>query len=112
MYAVPTQHGRRESTSQRTRPVLKSLDKGWKTWSAQAAELQLLRADHDNRKKQGQGFFKMDEVAITTVQEELAKDLYEFSTSHMEEITKLMEEYEDQQMATVVELDTYEDEPT
>ena len=38
--------------------VFDSLDKG-KTWSAQAVELQLLRADRDNRKTQGQGFFKM-----------------------------------------------------
>ena len=31
--------------------VLKSLDKGWNTWSTQAVELQLLRAYHDDRKK-------------------------------------------------------------
>ena len=30
--------------------VDESLGKGWKTWSAQAAELQLLRADRENRK--------------------------------------------------------------
>ena len=92
--------------------VAESLDNGWKTRSAQATELQLLSADHENREKQGQGFFKMDEATIATIQEELAHDIYELSTRHKEEITKLMEEYEDQQMATVVELDTYEDEPT
>ena len=90
--------------------VAESLDNGWKTRSAQATELQLLSADHENREKQGQGFFKMDEATIATIQEELAHDIYELSTRHKEEITKLMEEYEDQQMATVVELDTYEKE--
>ena len=38
--------------------VNESLEKGWQTWSAQAAELQLLRADRENRKVQGKGFLK------------------------------------------------------
>ena len=88
--------------------VLESLDKGWKAWSAKVAELQLLRADHENRKKQGWGFFKMDKAEITTVQEELAKDLYGLSTSHMEQIAKLMEDYDDHHMATAMWLDAYE----
>ena len=33
--------------------VNKSINKGWQNWSAQAAELQLLQADRDNRKAQG-----------------------------------------------------------
>ena len=47
--------------------VSESMEKGWKTWSAQAAELQLLRADRENRKAQRQNFFKMTEEAITTI---------------------------------------------
>ena len=90
--------------------ALKSLDKGWKTWSTQATELQLLQVDYENWKKQGQCFFKMDEAAIATVQDELAKDIYELSASHREEITKLMEEYDDQHMATTVQFDAYEEE--
>ena len=44
--------------------VAETLDNGWRTWSAQAAKLQLLRADPGNRKKQGQDFFKIDDAAI------------------------------------------------
>ena len=33
--------------------IRKALDEGWKQWSAQADELQLLRVDHENWKKQG-----------------------------------------------------------
>ena len=47
--------------------VSNSLDWGWKTWSAQVAKLQILRADGDNRKKQGPRFFKMTEEAISIV---------------------------------------------
>ena len=50
----------------------------------------------------------MDKAAITTVQEELARDLYEIATSHMEEITRLMEDYDDDQIATTIQLDAYE----
>ena len=54
-----------------------SLEKGWKLWSAQAAKLQLLHADRDNQKVHGPGFFKMPQAKIDTLQEEIAKDIYE-----------------------------------
>ena len=66
------------------------MEKGWKTWSAQAAELQLLRADRENRKAQGHGFFKMMEEAISSIQEDIAKDLLDITTCHQEEINRLM----------------------
>ena len=46
----------------------------------------------------------------TTVQEELANDIHELSTRHKEEITKLLDEYDDQEIETTVELDAYEKE--
>ena len=62
--------------------VSDSLVKGWQTWSKKAAELHLLRADRDNQKIQGIGFFKFTEEAISLVQEEIARDLYDMTTSH------------------------------
>ena len=83
--------------------VIESRDKGWKTWSAQTTELQLLRTTMTTgRSRVGQGFLKMDEAAITGVQEEIARDLYELSTSHREEIVKLMENYDGHHMATAL----------
>ena len=64
--------------------VKESMDKGWQTWSARAAELQLLRVDRENRKAQVQGFFKMTDEAVTVVQEDIAKDLYEMASCHKE----------------------------
>ena len=85
-----------------------SLDKGWKTLSAQVAELQLLRADRDNSKVQGQGFFKLTKEAISTVQDNLARDLYGLATTHGEEITPLMEEFNAHDIDTSVKLDNNE----
>ena len=90
--------------------VAKSLDNDWKMWLTQVAELQLLWADHENRKNQDQGFFKLDEAASAIIQEELANDIYDLSMRHRVEITKLMEEYENVQMFVLVELDAYENE--
>ena len=36
--------------------------------------------------KQGPIFFKMDEVNMNMVREELANDIYELNVNHMEEI--------------------------
>ena len=85
-----------------------SLEKGWKTWLAQAAKLQLLRADKDNQKAHGSGFFKMSEEAIMVVQDDLAHDLNELAGSHREEITQLMEEFDAHDIDTSLKLDSYE----
>ena len=82
--------------------VSESLDKGWKTWSTQATELQLLQADHENRKKQGPGFFNVDETSINMVREELANDIYELIAQHKEEINKTLDKFEDKQITTTV----------
>ena len=88
--------------------VPESLNKGWKTWSTEAAESQLLRADKENRKAQGQGFFKITEVDISTVQEDLARDLYELAVSHREEVPRVMDEFDAHDIDTAAKQDNYE----
>ena len=90
------------------RMVSEPLDNGWRTWSAQAAELQLLRADHENRKKQGSRFFKMDESSINMVREELMNDISQLTAQHMEEINRMLDKFKDQQIMTAMQLDAYE----
>ena len=51
--------------------INESTEKVWKEWSQQAAELQTLRADAENRRKTGDKFYKMDEDNIVTIREEL-----------------------------------------
>ena len=41
-------------------------------------------------------------------EKELADDIYELTTQHMEEINRMLDEFEGQQIATVVQLDAYE----
>ena len=88
--------------------VNESLEKGWQTWSAQAAELQLLRADRENRKVQGKGFLKVSEEAMSTVQEDIAKDLYDMVMYFREEVNRIMQEFDKHDVDTSVELDNVE----
>ena len=88
--------------------VSESMEKGWKTWSAQAAELQLLRADKENRKAQGQGFFKMTEDAISTIKEDIAKNLSDIAACHQEEVNRLMQEFDKHEVDMAVQLEAYE----
>ena len=88
--------------------VDESLEKGRKIWSAQAAALQVLRADRDNQKAHGSGFFKISEEPIATVQEDIAKDMCEIAAFYKEEINRIMQEFDKHDIDTSVQLDHIE----
>ena len=88
--------------------INESTEKLWKEWSQQAAELQTLRADAENRKKTGDKFYKMDEESIVTIREELSEDFYALAEEHLKEIRGLVEKLDDGQLATQLELERYE----
>ena len=49
---------------QLTKKIKETLSRIGQAWSAQAVELHILRADAENRRKEGRGFYKMDEHNI------------------------------------------------
>ena len=81
------------------------MDKSWQTWLAQAVELQLLRVNKENRKAQGQGFFKMTDEAISTIQKDIGKDLYEMAVVHREEASRITQEFDKHDVNSAVHLD-------
>ena len=48
--------------------------KWWSKWARQAAKLQTLRAGAENRRKDGDNFYKMDVESIVTIRKELSDD--------------------------------------
>ena len=70
----------------------------WKEWSGQAAKLQVFNADAENRTKTEYHFYKMDEESIITIQEELSEDFQVMAQVQMDEIRKILEEFEDDQI--------------
>ena len=74
--------------------VEETLANGWKERSAQAVELQVLRVDDENWKKEGHSFYKMDEN-ILMVHEDLAEDFEALASTHTTTIGNLIEEFND-----------------
>ena len=56
------------------RMIDESLVEWWTKWTQQAAELQVLQANVENRRKDNDNFYKMDAESIVTIWEELSKD--------------------------------------
>ena len=83
-------------------------EKVWKEWSQQAAELQLLRADAENRTKEGDKFYKLDEESIVTIREELSEDFFALAEEHLKEVRGLVERLDDGQLETQLQLERYE----
>ena len=80
----------------------------WMQWSQQAAELQTLRADAENRKKVGDNFYKMDEESIVTIREELSDDFFSLAESHLGAVLGLVERLDDGQLDTELQFERYE----
>ena len=59
------------------------------------------RADWENRRKDGKGFYKLSEDSIATVREDLTHDYQALADRHTEEITQLFEEFGDSQEETL-----------
>ena len=57
------------------------MDKGWMAWAAHAAELHTYRADWENRKKEGRGFYKLSDETVTIVRKD--------SANHYQELAEL-----------------------
>ena len=72
--------------------LTEALAKGWAGWAQQAVELHTFRADHENRTKSGQGFFKLSNESITAIREDLATDYQALADQHLEEVAQILEE--------------------
>ena len=58
----------------------------WSQSAKQATELQVLPADSENRKKDGDHFYKMDEASVITIREKLFNDFYALADAQMDAI--------------------------
>ena len=89
--------------------IEETLARAWQEWSAQAAELQVLRTDAKNQRKEGRGFYKMDENNIQLLREDLTKDFHALAKSHTAAIEQLLEDFNDDQMLFHIDVEAYEE---
>ena len=90
---VPLQTNRERFTMQ----LKTTLDNGWAAWAPQVAELHTYRADGENRRKEGRGFFKLNDKSVATIRVELAHNYQALENQHSEELAKLLEEFHESQ---------------
>jgi hypothetical protein len=57
--------------------------------------LQVLQADKANQELRGPGFWKLDKANCEAVQKNLTTDFMRIALTHREEITKLLEQHEE-----------------
>ena len=93
-----------------TKKVEEALGRAGEEWAAQAAELHILRADAENRRKEGRGFYKMDEASIQNLRADLTEDYHTLVKSHTAAIEQLLEDFNDDQMMFRLEAEAYEQE--
>ena len=70
-------------------------------------ELHIFWVDHKNHHKEGRGLYKMDEDNIKLLWEDLTEEFYSFVKTHSEDIRKLIDEFEDEQLQLAIELEEY-----
>ena len=93
-----------------TKKIEETFGRAGEEWAAQAAELHILRADAENRRKEGRGFYKMDEASIQTLRADLTEDYHTLVKSHTAAIEQLLEDFNDDQMMFRLEAEAYEQE--
>ena len=93
-----------------TKKVEETLGRAGEEWAAQAAELHILRADAENRRKEGRGFYKMDEASIQNLRADLTEDYHSLVKSHTTAIEQMLEDFNDDQMVFRLEAEALEQE--
>ena len=83
-------------------------EKLWKEWSQQAAELQTLQADAENRRNAGDKFYKMDKESIVTIREEVSEDFFSLAEANLGAVRGLVEKLDDDQLKAHLQLEKYE----
>ena len=70
-----------------------------------------MRADVENRRKDGENFFKMDAESIVTIREELSDAFLSLAGEQLAAIRQLVEQLDDDQLETELQFQEFEREP-
>ena len=82
----------------------------WSKWSKQVAKLQLLRANAENQRKEGDEFSKLDKESIVDVKEELADDFLALVDEMIAVVRRLVAWLDEDQFENQVQFERYEKE--
>ena len=90
------------------RLIKESLVQWWSKWAQQATESRVLRADVENRQKDGGNFYKMDAESIMTIWEEFSDDFLSVAGEQLTVVRRLVEHLDDGKLGTQLQFEQYE----
>ena len=82
--------------------------KWWTKWATNAAELQLLRADVENRRKEGDDCYMLTSEDFTGIRDELAEDFQALAEDQLEQVRQLVAQLDDDRLEAQIQFESYE----
>ena len=82
----------------------------WSKWAKHAAELQLLRADAENRQREGDEFYKLEKEDFAAVKDELAEDFVALVDEQITNVRQLVAQLDDDRLDNQIQFESYEKE--
>ena len=80
----------------------------WSKWGKHTAELQLLRADAENRQKEGDDCYMLTKKDFTTVKDELADDFVTLADEQLAMVRQLVAQLDDDRVDNQIQFESYE----
>mgnify|MGYP000432720776 FL=1 len=82
--------------------------KWWTSWTRNAAELQLLRADAENRRKDGEDCYMLTSEDFTGIRDELAEDFQALAEDQIGQVRQLVAQLDDDRLEAQIQFESYE----
>ena len=82
--------------------------KWWTKWAQNAAELQLLRADVENRQKEGDDCYTLTSEDFTAIRDELANDFQALADDQLVQVRQLVAQLDDDRLEAQIQFESYE----
>ena len=80
----------------------------WSKWGKHTTELQLLRADAENRQKDGDDWYMLTKEDFTIVKDELADDFVTLADEQLAVVRQLVAQLDDDRLDNQIQFESYE----
>ena len=80
----------------------------WSKWGKHMADLQLLRADTENRQKEGNDCYMLTKEDFTAVKDELADDFVTLADEQLPMVRQLVAQLDDDRLDNQIQFESYE----
>ena len=94
--------------NQTKRLIDESSMRWWTKWAQNTAELQLLRADVENRRKEGDDCYTLTSEDFTAIRDELAEDFQALADEQLVQVRHLVAQLDDDRLDAQIQFESYE----